>query len=359
MPKNSRNKNNNRGRSASPKNIQQPNKKQNTMQTIEPTSSLVAQTTSTTQVNDMEVDNTPVETPLANNKGKEKEVTPTITTTTPNTMNVDDSSDLSENNVVTENDIIAFTDRRPLEKFFAYCLLEKYKGGNPQQKIADIIDQHCMELLSFSGITRGKSPVDSNQTILKLAFLSKEERNNFCMLQIPQMDNATFLPLVIQKQVPYVPELSITVTEIPLDTTKLRLKKLFSKYGNITRITMETRNLWQRATITFDNKANFTELDKGDGIFLLNDMIRFHRSNALRTAIQDKSKYSIKLTNLPRNTTSRDLMDIGRMTEATAWIVPRARSNYNYLQHAYFYFASAEKCVLARGLLTSPLMEKK
>src|SRR5215204_3520973 len=122
---------------------------------------------------------------------------------------------------------------------------------------------------------------------------------------------------------------------------------------------METRNLWQWATITFDNKANFTELDKGDGIFLLNDMIRFHRSNALRTAIQDKSKHSIKITNLPRNTTSRDLMDIGRMSEATAWIVPRARSNYNYLQHAYFYFASAEKCETAKNITDFTLNGKK
>ena len=134
MPKNSRNNKNNRGRSVSPKTVQQPNKKQNTTQTIEPATSSVVQTVNTTPVNDMEVDNTPVVTPLVNNKGKEKEVTLTNNTTASNTMNIDDSSDPTENNVATEDDILAFTDRRPLEKFFAYCLLEKYKGGNPQQK---------------------------------------------------------------------------------------------------------------------------------------------------------------------------------------------------------------------------------
>ena len=113
---------------------------------------------------------------------------------------------------------------------------------------------------------------------------------------------------------------------------------------------METRKLWQRTTITFDDKANFTELDKGDGIFLLNDMIRFHRCNAPRTSIQAKSKFSIKLTNLPRNTTARDLLDIGRMVEASAWIIPRARSNYNYLQHAYFYFPTAPLCEAAKAI---------
>jgi len=361
MPKNSRKQNNNRGRSASPKSVQQPNKKQNTTQTVEPTAPLPVQTDNSIIENDMEVDNTLAETSLVNNqnKGKEKEVPPSDNVASSSTMNVDDSSDPTENTIATEEDILAFTDSRPLEKFFAFCLLEKYKGGTPQQKIADIIDQHCMELLSFSGVTRGKSPADPKQTILKLAFLDKEERDNFCKVQIPQMDNNTFSPLVIQKQVPFTPELSITVTEIPLDATELRLKKLFSKYGNITRITMETRNLWQRANITFDKDANFAELDKGDGIFLLNDMIRFHRSNLPRVDIQNKSKYSIKLTNLPRNTTARDLLDIGHMTEATAWIVPRARSNYNYLQHAYFYFASAELCDAASKFKELTLNGKK
>src|SRR3954451_13837737 len=159
-----------------------------------------------------------------------------------------------------------------------------------------------MDLLSFSGVTRGKSPADPEKTILKVAFSDQEERDSFCKQQITQLGNETFLPLVIQRQAPYVPVLSITVTEIPLDATELRLKKLFSKFGNITRISMETHNLWQRATITFDEKANFTELNKGDRIFLLNDMIRYHKCDADRTSIQERSKHSIKLTNLPRNT---------------------------------------------------------
>src|SRR3954451_16012763 len=99
-----------------------------------------------------------------------------------------------------------------------------------------------MNSLSFSGVTRGKSPADPATTIIKIAFLDKEERDDFCTMKILQLDNDTFLPLVIQRQAPYVPALSITVTEIPLDATELHLKKLFSKFGSIIRISMETRN---------------------------------------------------------------------------------------------------------------------
>jgi hypothetical protein len=47
------------------------------------------------------------------------------------------------------------------------------------------------------------------------------------------------------------------------------------------------------------------------------------------------------------------------MTVATAWIVSRARSNYNYLQHAYFYFDSAELCESAIKLTELTLNGKK
>ena len=117
---------------------------------------------------------------------------------------------------------------------------------------------------------------------------------------------------------PYVPVLSITVTEIPLDATETRLRKLFSKFGNIVRFTMKTRNLWQRATITFDEKANFEQLKKGDGIYLLNDMIRYYPCSLSRNEIQAYSAFSAKLTNLSRNITSRDLHDIGNMVAASA-----------------------------------------
>src|SRR4051812_12681186 len=97
MPRNSRNKNNNRGRSASPVQTPQPNKKQNTTQTIEPPASLVAQPSSSTLVNDMEVDNTSVETSLANEKGKGKEVTKISDSIASTSMNVDGANDASEN----------------------------------------------------------------------------------------------------------------------------------------------------------------------------------------------------------------------------------------------------------------------
>ncbi|CAI2200773.1 7282_t:CDS:2, partial [Funneliformis geosporum] len=41
-----------------------------------------------------------------------------------------------------------------------------------------------------------------------------------------------------------------------------------------------------------------------------------------------KSKFSAKLAGLSRFTTGKQLIEIGHMLNATAWIIPKARSNY-------------------------------
>jgi hypothetical protein len=132
----------------------------------------------------------------------------------------------------------------------------------------------------------------------------------------------------------------IKVMEIPLDATSHQIKTTFGRYGMIVRFNMETINMWQQATITYAPNTNFVDLKKCNGVFVLNDMVRIHMCNLSGKEIREKSKYSAKLAGLPRNTTGKQLIDIAKMVHATAWVIPKARSNYHNLQHAFFYFES-------------------
>src|SRR3954465_3525796 len=51
--------------------------------------------------------------------------------------------------------------------------------------------------------------------------------------------------------------------------------------------------------------------------------------------------------------------DLGRIVKASAWIIPRVRSNYNYLQHAYFYFQTAALCEDAKQVSDLSLNGKR
>ncbi|CAI2193989.1 15193_t:CDS:2, partial [Funneliformis geosporum] len=55
--------------------------------------------------------------------------------------------------------------------------------------------------------------------------------------------------------------------------TEHRIRTVFSKLGKIVRLTMDTKNLWQQATITYSADSNFDNIKKGHGLFVLNDMV--------------------------------------------------------------------------------------
>ncbi|CAI2186631.1 18120_t:CDS:1, partial [Funneliformis geosporum] len=92
---------------------------------------------------------------------------------------------------------------------------------------------------------------------------------------------------------------SIKVTEIPLHATEYRIQTVFSKLGKIVRLTMDTKNLWQQATITYNIDSNFDNIKKR------HDMVRYHMCDLPKKDILAKSKFSAKLARLPRFTTGK------------------------------------------------------
>src|SRR5215216_3989410 len=325
-------KNQRRGRSASPL-VTNKAKKQNTNRTLE-----TAPEQSTSEITTpviMDVDPTP------SPKGKEKEVEETAEILNNTPFNVDESNDASEN-MLNEKYPSAQAFDRPKPTFHGFFPLEDFPGTTPQQKTSCVVDLFFDKYDSFTGASITKHPTNQLQRIIKISFRNKEERDHACKVQLPKVENRTFLPLDITPSHPFIPAQSIKVTEIPLDATVHQIKTVFSKYRTIVKFNMETKNMWQQATITFAENTDFKKLAACNGVFVLNDMVRVHRCDLPKKDILAKSKFSVKLAGLPRFTTGKQLLDIGHMVNALAWIIPKARSNYRNLQHAFFYFSSAD-----------------
>ncbi|CAI2190470.1 5982_t:CDS:1, partial [Funneliformis geosporum] len=125
------------------------------------------------------------------------------------------------------------------------------------------------------------------------------------------MDNRTFSPLEIISKHQFIPAQSIKVTEIPLDATEHRIRTVFSKLGKIIKLTIDTKNLCQQATITYSADSNFENIKNGHGLFVLNDMVRYHKGDLPKKDKLAKSKFSAKLAGLPRFTTGKQLIEIG------------------------------------------------
>src|SRR5688572_29469093 len=111
--------------------------------------------------------------------------------------------------------------------------MDKLCDLNSQMKILKITDLCYNKYNSFIIAIKGRHLTEHNQAIIKVAFLDKIECDEFCKYKSPDMNDTTFQLLDIKKSAPYVSDLSIVITEIPLNTTETRLRKLFFKFGNI------------------------------------------------------------------------------------------------------------------------------
>src|SRR3954452_15141944 len=78
------------------------------------------------------------------------------------------------------------------------------------------------------------------------------------------------------------------------------------------------------------------------GHFILKDFVRIHLCSATSEEVQLRSKFALKLTNLPKDTSGRELEPIAKAVNAMTWVIPKARSNYRNLQYAFVHFNSEE-----------------
>jgi hypothetical protein len=239
----------------------------------------------------------------------------------------DQANDASENFISDQSNAIIFDKETDASTFFAF-----YDAATffPETSIKEKINTACeifngCDYTSFIGASLKTLPQDKTKKIIRIGFATRADFEKATQHQIPKLNNTTFLPLDRTPIAKYVPELSIRITEIPISTTESNLRSSFSIYGKICKCSMNTKNLWQQATITYETGTDMTPFDHIEGYFVLKDMVRLHRCNLKYDDIRQKSKFSMKLTNLPIDTTSRELIPIGKAINAMAWIVPKSK----------------------------------
>ena len=277
------------------------------------------------------------------NKGKTPE---TLLPPENKVLDNDQAYDASENMLSkdSEKNITRFEREQDSPMFFVYCAAEIFlPDKSNKEKTNAACDLFCgTEYPSFIGASVRNSPSDPTKKIVRIGFTTRVDAEKAIALKLPNMDNITFLPLTQTPIGKFTPEKSIKITEIPISVTDANIRAVFSFFGKIIRCSMTTKNLWQQATVTYDDTTNMQQFDNLDSYFVLKDLVRIHRCNLTNDAIRAKSKFSLKLTNLPIDTNGRQLINIGRTVDAIAWVIPKAKSNYRNLQYAVFYFKSQE-----------------
>src|SRR2546423_8682649 len=115
-----------------------------------------------------------------------------------------------------------------------------------------------------------------------------------------------------------------------------------SKYGDIEKLNMVTKNLYQHAYITYKNNTNISVFRNLWATPIENHSVRILPLTLSTEDREFRCKYVLKLTGLPPNTAARDLLDITNAIHAASCFIPRTVNNYCPLNYAYTSFASQE-----------------
>ena len=117
---------------------------------------------------------------------------------------------------------------------------------------------------------------------------------------------------------------TIHVSDLRLDLKIDVVQSIFSKYGKITNCVLQTKDMWQHAYITYDSPKAIEIFYSSWSRLIFNDCVRVHPCNLTAEQIKSRNENRVKLTNLPFNTTSRDIQDILRATNAKSSYIPRS-----------------------------------
>src|SRR6266542_515811 len=101
---------------------------------------------------------------------------------------------------------------------------------------------------------------------------------------------------------------TVVVRDIPLFCNSETIKQYFAKFGDITRFSMTTTGMWQRAYVVYKDASTIRQL-KSDvwSLDIMDFSVRVHALNLSKEDYGDREAYSLKLTGLPFDTTENDL----------------------------------------------------
>ena len=102
------------------------------------------------------------------------------------------------------------------------------------------------------------------------------DANNALRAKFPNMADLKLMPLERPTLFRFNPLLAIKVTEIPISTSESIIRSTFTKFGNILRCSVITKNLWQQATISFADDTDMAVFKDIKGQFILKDLVRVH-----------------------------------------------------------------------------------
>jgi hypothetical protein len=230
-------------------------------------------------------------------------------------------------------------------KFTAVTLADNFSARHNVSK-RHTVDKICAKMQGYLG---SSIYIHKRTNYVQVFFDNSESLETLMQKIFTKSEDETFkfVDLASVKQTPTSQELdlenakTIQVIDIPLGVKTPVIRSTFERYGNITRLTTQTRGMYQHAFITYETQKDVQPFfDSIWSVFILKDCVRVLPKTLSQQARDLRREHCVKISGLPNGTTAHDLQHILRETKAKSCFIPRKRNNYNYCNYAFLTFTN-------------------
>src|SRR5215216_3825072 len=258
-------------------------------------------------------------------------------TTPPNVLDKDEYVPIEDDEKMDTDTRDFITITRPTA-FACASTISKQAKEFTTHLIVKTINNHFAHNDAFKGVNVRRVNFVRSAVIY---FADQESMISASSVKFPDLGIDQLIDYKIYKDNMQFHQRTLHITDIHLNVKQDSLTSVFTKYGKVTNVKMQTRGMWQHAYVTYENSADIQLFYSQWSRYLYNDCVRVYPADLTPEQVKHRNDIRIKLTNLPFGTSACDLQDIIIVTKAKSCYIPRS-NNYKPRPFAILYFKSED-----------------
>ena len=261
---------------------------------------------------------------------------------------------IGQNKDITTNTLVFSKQNRQLFTTYAE-VTEEISSATLLTKIRRTLKE-CIRttaitsLKSFNDIMHVKIAVITDEELIKAKAALRK-------VNIPTKSLSEIQPFIHEDR-PIKPRTNeIVVKDIPLNVDKENVRENFSYFGQIEDIKLTAKNNWQIANIFYTENEDAQRAGENWSTSIDKDSVRIFPAENFETHLGERNHYTLKLLNLPFNTTAFDLHNVLETFNGRTCFIPRGRTSYKRLRYAFVSFENEKDYNAALNCKSSILMD--
>jgi RNA recognition motif. (a.k.a. RRM, RBD, or RNP domain) len=259
-----------------------------------------------------------------------------------NDIGLDDVEQMDEDTKDDKKNWITVAGR--IRRYKAVINIKNVSGDTNQQKLKKV-QQAVSDITNYMG---ARIHFYNKDQYVMVEFGSKEHMEEACKRKIDE--NSEFVLQSIQNRGDdEIKNRTVVIRDLPLNMDKEVLKKKMEQYGEgkVTDIKTKVTGPWLTAHVAFESEKSVGTLSNIWSIVYMKDFCRMAPANVTAEEIEQRNRFTAKLTNLPFGITAFDLKEIIEKTNAKICFIPRTRDKYARLRYAFVSFETENELLTA------------